>query len=153
MAERTILVVEDDPAIRRGLVDALKFGGYSSIACGDGEEGLGQAPGAGRGMIAARGAAIGKREHRERREGQAHYQFLHANYAALPTEVSRYWSALVGTRFREFGGFSGCLKRARYCPLSARKRKFCGPGPAARVMGLVGAAVAPGIAALPAVVC
>ena len=46
MAERTILVVEDDPAIRRGLVDALKFGGYSSIACGDGEEGLGQALGA-----------------------------------------------------------------------------------------------------------
>ena len=46
MAERTILVVEDDPAIRRGLVDALAFGGYCSIACGDGDEGLGQALGA-----------------------------------------------------------------------------------------------------------
>ena len=29
---KTILVVEDDPAIRRGLVDALRFAGYSPIA-------------------------------------------------------------------------------------------------------------------------
>ena len=35
-----ILVVEDDPAIRTGLVDALKFGGYDPIATGDGDEGL-----------------------------------------------------------------------------------------------------------------
>jgi DNA-binding response OmpR family regulator len=35
-----ILVVEDDPAIRTGLVDTLKFGGYDPIATGDGNEGL-----------------------------------------------------------------------------------------------------------------
>jgi DNA-binding response OmpR family regulator len=35
-----ILVVEDDPAIRTGLVDALKFGGYDPIATGDGNDGL-----------------------------------------------------------------------------------------------------------------
>ena len=40
---RTILVVEDDPAIRRGLVDSLEFAGYGVIAAGDGEEGLKQA--------------------------------------------------------------------------------------------------------------
>ncbi len=40
MAGKTILVVEDDPAIRRGLVDALHFAGYRTIACADGEEGL-----------------------------------------------------------------------------------------------------------------
>ena len=43
---KTILVVEDDPAIRRGLVDALRFAGYSPIACADGEEGLASALGA-----------------------------------------------------------------------------------------------------------
>ncbi len=32
-----ILVVEDDPAIRRGLVDALTFGGYQVRECADGE--------------------------------------------------------------------------------------------------------------------
>ncbi len=46
MAKRSILVVEDDPAIRRGLVDALTFAGYTPIACGNGEEGLGRALGA-----------------------------------------------------------------------------------------------------------
>jgi DNA-binding response OmpR family regulator len=35
-----ILVVEDDPAIRTGIVDALRFGGYAPIATGDGNEGL-----------------------------------------------------------------------------------------------------------------
>lgn len=35
-----MLVVEDDAAIRRGLVDTLQFGGYAVIACADGAEGL-----------------------------------------------------------------------------------------------------------------
>jgi two-component system, OmpR family, alkaline phosphatase synthesis response regulator PhoP len=39
-AAKTVLVVEDDAAIRRGLVDSLEFGGYAVIACGDGQEGL-----------------------------------------------------------------------------------------------------------------
>src|SRR5688572_26051573 len=43
MTERVILVVEDDPAIRRGIVDALSFAGYRTIACGDGQEGLSRA--------------------------------------------------------------------------------------------------------------
>jgi two-component system, OmpR family, alkaline phosphatase synthesis response regulator PhoP len=37
---RTVLVVEDDPAIRRGLVDTLQFAGFTVIACADGQEGL-----------------------------------------------------------------------------------------------------------------
>jgi len=37
---KTVLVVEDDPAILRGLVDALQFAGYTVIACADGEEGM-----------------------------------------------------------------------------------------------------------------
>lgn len=32
----TILVVEDDPPIRRGVVDALRFGGFDAIEAGDG---------------------------------------------------------------------------------------------------------------------
>lgn len=32
----TILVIEDDSAIRRGLVDALAFAGYRTAECGDG---------------------------------------------------------------------------------------------------------------------
>ena len=40
MGARTVLVVEDDAAIRRGLVDALQFAGYAVIACSDGEQGL-----------------------------------------------------------------------------------------------------------------
>ena len=35
-----VLVVEDDPAIRRGLVDALRFGNYETLETGDGREGL-----------------------------------------------------------------------------------------------------------------
>lgn len=35
-----LLVVEDDAAIRRGLVDALKFGGYSVAEAADGRAGL-----------------------------------------------------------------------------------------------------------------
>lgn len=34
----TILVVEDDPAIRRGLVDSLRFAGYGVLECADGLE-------------------------------------------------------------------------------------------------------------------
>jgi two-component system, OmpR family, alkaline phosphatase synthesis response regulator PhoP len=37
---KTVLVVEDDAAIRRGLVDSLQFAGYTVIACADGREGL-----------------------------------------------------------------------------------------------------------------
>ncbi len=33
-------MVEDDTAIRRGLVDALRHGGYEPIACADGDDGL-----------------------------------------------------------------------------------------------------------------
>jgi DNA-binding response OmpR family regulator len=36
----TLLVVEDDPAIRRGLVDSLRFSGYQVREAGDGEAGL-----------------------------------------------------------------------------------------------------------------
>jgi len=35
-----ILVVEDDPSIRRGLVDALKFSGYTTVDAADGAAGL-----------------------------------------------------------------------------------------------------------------
>lgn len=38
MSKPVILVVEDDPAIRRGLVDSLEYSGYSVIECGDGIE-------------------------------------------------------------------------------------------------------------------
>ena len=40
MSLGTILVVEDDPSIRRGQVDALKFAGYSVHECEDGGEAL-----------------------------------------------------------------------------------------------------------------
>ncbi len=36
MARPTVLVVEDDTAIRRGLVDALNYGGYAVLEAGDG---------------------------------------------------------------------------------------------------------------------
>ncbi len=38
---RRILVVEDDAAIRRGIVDALRYAGYDTIESGDGTEGGG----------------------------------------------------------------------------------------------------------------
>lgn len=44
--KKIVLVVEDDPAIRRGLVDALTFAGYQPIACSDGQDGLTTALGA-----------------------------------------------------------------------------------------------------------
>ena len=37
---KTILVVEDDPSIRRGIVDALRFSGYQPRQAADGHEGL-----------------------------------------------------------------------------------------------------------------
>jgi len=37
---KTILVVEDDPSIRRGIVDALQFAGYHPRQAADGHEGL-----------------------------------------------------------------------------------------------------------------
>jgi len=40
MASSTILVIEDDPAIRRGIVDALTISGYAPIEASDGESGL-----------------------------------------------------------------------------------------------------------------
>ena len=46
MANRRILVVEDDPAIRQGIVDALAFEGYETLEAKDGDEGLEVAVGA-----------------------------------------------------------------------------------------------------------
>jgi DNA-binding response OmpR family regulator len=46
MSLSTILVVEDDAAIRRGLCDALSFAGYKVLQAGDGEAGLMAALGA-----------------------------------------------------------------------------------------------------------
>lgn len=40
MPSATILVVEDDTAIRRGLCDALKFSGYKVLEAADGQQGL-----------------------------------------------------------------------------------------------------------------
>jgi DNA-binding response OmpR family regulator len=40
MARRRILVVEDDPAIRQGIVDALQFDGYTTLEAADGNAGL-----------------------------------------------------------------------------------------------------------------
>jgi DNA-binding response OmpR family regulator len=40
MPVRQILIVEDDKAIRRGIVDALQFDGYTTLEAGDGKEGL-----------------------------------------------------------------------------------------------------------------
>jgi len=47
MSKRRILVIEDDRAIRRGLVDALSFAGFETCESGDGRDGLKQALGAG----------------------------------------------------------------------------------------------------------
>ncbi len=40
MNERRVLVIEDDEAIRQGIVDALQFEGYGALEAGDGREGL-----------------------------------------------------------------------------------------------------------------
>jgi len=42
MHTRSILVVEDDTAIRQGIVDALKFAGYEVLQAADGNDGLAQ---------------------------------------------------------------------------------------------------------------
>ncbi len=39
MPQQTVLTVEDDAAIRRGVVDALTYSGYTVIEAGDGHEG------------------------------------------------------------------------------------------------------------------
>ena len=39
MESPTILVVEDDAAVRRGVVDALTFTGYTVLSAEDGESG------------------------------------------------------------------------------------------------------------------
>jgi DNA-binding response OmpR family regulator len=43
MDSKRVLVVEDDSAIRRGLVDALEFAGYEVLSAGNGRDGLAQA--------------------------------------------------------------------------------------------------------------
>lgn len=45
MAKRHILVVEDDAAIRQGIVDALQFAGYATLEAADGRKGLDMAVG------------------------------------------------------------------------------------------------------------
>lgn len=40
MPARRVLVIEDDPAIRRGLVDALRFDGYATLEAGTFQDGL-----------------------------------------------------------------------------------------------------------------
>ena len=37
---RSVLVIEDDAAIRRGVIDALKYDGFSTFEAADGEAGL-----------------------------------------------------------------------------------------------------------------
>ncbi len=43
MTQQTILVVEDDTAIRRGLVDALRYAGYGVLEAADGRRGAAMA--------------------------------------------------------------------------------------------------------------
>jgi len=43
MTRKTILVVEDDGAIRRGIADTVTFGGYRAIEAADGQAGLDRA--------------------------------------------------------------------------------------------------------------
>ena len=45
MGKACILVIEDDPAIRRGIVDALHFEGFETFEAGDGRTGLDRAVG------------------------------------------------------------------------------------------------------------
>jgi DNA-binding response OmpR family regulator len=40
MSRNRILTIEDDPAIRRGIVDALRFAGYETLEAADGDGGL-----------------------------------------------------------------------------------------------------------------
>jgi DNA-binding response OmpR family regulator len=43
MDQKTILVIEDDSAIRQGIIDALQFAGYQTLHAADGQGGLSQA--------------------------------------------------------------------------------------------------------------
>ena len=45
MPNRTILTIEDDAAIRRGVVDALRYAGYGVLEAGHGDVGLEMAVG------------------------------------------------------------------------------------------------------------
>src|SRR2546425_8345474 len=40
MDEKRILVVEDDSAIRQGIVDALQFAGYETLQASNGNDGM-----------------------------------------------------------------------------------------------------------------
>ncbi len=40
MSARAVLVVEDDEAVRQGIVDALRFAGFDTLEAGDGGDGL-----------------------------------------------------------------------------------------------------------------
>lgn len=40
MSKLTILVIEDDPAIRRGIVDVLEYAGYRTLEAADGDAGM-----------------------------------------------------------------------------------------------------------------
>ena len=40
MEETTLLVIEDDPAVRQGVVDVLQYAGYRTLEAGDGARGL-----------------------------------------------------------------------------------------------------------------
>ncbi|MCE9637420.1 MAG: response regulator transcription factor [Planctomycetes bacterium] len=51
MGPRTVLVVEDDAAIRRGLADALRYGGFVAMEAADGREGLTAALGGGADLV------------------------------------------------------------------------------------------------------
>lgn len=51
MNPRTILVVEDDAAIRRGLGDALRYGGFAVLEAADGRDGLTTALGGGADLV------------------------------------------------------------------------------------------------------
>jgi DNA-binding response OmpR family regulator len=39
MPAQTVLTIEDDAAIRRGIVDALNYAGYAALECGRGDDG------------------------------------------------------------------------------------------------------------------
>ena len=43
MPQRRVLVIEDDSAIRQGIVDALQFAGYATLQAANGTDGLAQA--------------------------------------------------------------------------------------------------------------
>ncbi|HNQ23553.1 MAG TPA: response regulator transcription factor [Phycisphaerae bacterium] len=49
--ERVIVVIEDEPAIRRGIADALKMAGHTIVEAADGEAGLREARAAGVSLV------------------------------------------------------------------------------------------------------